>query len=248
MRRQAANGGLSLNDMAEVAYLSPYHFARIFRRVTGIPPGEFMNTLRLEQAKQLLLTTDLSVGEVCHEVGYNSQSTFTSRFTQLVGLSPGRMHRLPEDLATAFEIFGAGEYIGTTSSGTGRYVAGRVAAPGLGKALIFVGLFGGAIPRGYPISGTILTSPTEFRISDVPDGSYHLMAAAVPIPEGPESLLLPANLRVGRAESLITVRHGAAEGYTDITLRSPQNTDPPVLISLPMLLIKQMNSKMSPAR
>lgn len=60
MRRQAAEGGLSLGEMADVAHLSPYHFSRTFRRVAGIPPGEFMNALRLERAKSLLLTTDIS--------------------------------------------------------------------------------------------------------------------------------------------------------------------------------------------
>lgn len=157
------------------------------------------------------------------------------------------MRQLPEELAVAFEILGDGEYIGTTPSRTGRGVAGRVSAPGLGRALIFVGLFGGAVPQGFPKAGVVLTSPEEFRIADVPDGIYHLMAAAAPISGGPESLLLPgSSLCVGRAERLITVRNGDAEGYTDIILRPLLNTDPPVLISLPMLLIKLVNSEMSP--
>ncbi len=94
---------LPLHAMAEIAHLSPYHFARVFRQVTGIPPGEFLGALRLERAKQLLLTTDLSVTEICFEVGYGSLGTFTSRFTRLVGLPPGRTRRLPEELVLAFE-------------------------------------------------------------------------------------------------------------------------------------------------
>ncbi len=43
---------LPLHAMAEIAHLSPYHFARVFRQVTGIPSGEFLNALRLERAKQ----------------------------------------------------------------------------------------------------------------------------------------------------------------------------------------------------
>jgi AraC family transcriptional regulator len=91
--RDRAEGALSLRTMAEIAQLSPYHFARTFRRVTGIPPGEIQTTVRLERAKQLLLTTDLSVTGVCFEVGYESLGTFTTRFTQLVGLSPTRWSR-----------------------------------------------------------------------------------------------------------------------------------------------------------
>jgi AraC-like DNA-binding protein len=67
--------------MTGIAHLSPYHFARTFRRITGIPPGEFLGALRLQRAKELLLTTDLFTSEVCYEVGYASFGTFTSRFT-----------------------------------------------------------------------------------------------------------------------------------------------------------------------
>lgn len=89
--RERVDDTLPLHAMAEIAHLSPYLFTRAFRQFTGIPPGEFLATLRLERAKQLLLTTDLSVAEICFEVGYNSLGTFTTRFTRLVGLSPGRV-------------------------------------------------------------------------------------------------------------------------------------------------------------
>ena len=79
--------------MAEMANLSPYHFARIFRNVTGIPPVEFLTAVRLERAKRLLLGTEMGVAEVCFEVGYESVGTFATRFKDLVGLPPGRMRR-----------------------------------------------------------------------------------------------------------------------------------------------------------
>ena len=49
------------------------------------------------------MTADLSASEVCFEVGYASLGTFTTRFTQLVGVSPGRMRRLTEELSAALE-------------------------------------------------------------------------------------------------------------------------------------------------
>jgi AraC family transcriptional regulator len=79
--RERVNETLSLWAMTGIAHLSPYHFARTFRRITGIPPGEFLGALRLQRAKELLLTTDLFTSEVCYEVGYASFGTFTSRFT-----------------------------------------------------------------------------------------------------------------------------------------------------------------------
>jgi AraC-like DNA-binding protein len=67
------------------------------------PAGGVLCNLRPQKAKELLLTTDLSASEVCFEVGYASLGTFTTRLTQLVGVSPGRMRRLTEELSAALE-------------------------------------------------------------------------------------------------------------------------------------------------
>jgi AraC family transcriptional regulator len=61
---------LTLKEMSRIAYISPYHFNRIFRQTTGIPPNQFFYALRLETAKRLLLTTNSSVTDVCLDVGY----------------------------------------------------------------------------------------------------------------------------------------------------------------------------------
>jgi AraC family transcriptional regulator len=90
---------LTLEDLASVAYLSPSRFKHVFRHLIGIPPGEFLSALRLQAARHLLLTTPLSVTDICFEVGYSSMGSFTSRFTHLVGLSP----RLLRQRAYAFE-------------------------------------------------------------------------------------------------------------------------------------------------
>ena len=92
--RQRLDEEFSLQEMANVAFMSPFHFNRIFRQVTGVPPCQFMSALRLESARRLLLTTKLSVTEVCFEVGYSSLGTFTRRFTDLLGISPRSLRRL----------------------------------------------------------------------------------------------------------------------------------------------------------
>src|ERR1019366_7771815 len=78
---------LSLDDMADIACLSPYYFSRVFHQIVGVPPCEFLATLRINRAKHLLLTTSLSVTAICFEVGYVSRGSFTTRFTQQVGLA-----------------------------------------------------------------------------------------------------------------------------------------------------------------
>src|SRR5205085_192815 len=94
---------LTLEDLASVACLSPSHFHRVFGRLIGIPPGEFLSALRFQAARRLLVTTPLSVTEICFEAGYTSTCSFTTRFTHLVGLSP----RLLRQRAPAFQPFPA---------------------------------------------------------------------------------------------------------------------------------------------
>lgn len=91
--RQRLNRNFSLAEMATVAGVSPFHFSRIFRQVTGVSPGRFHAALRLEAAERLLVTTRLSVTEICFEVGYSSLGTFVRRFTDEKGLSPRQLRR-----------------------------------------------------------------------------------------------------------------------------------------------------------
>ena len=239
---QREDRALCLRTMAEIANLSPYHFARTFREVTGIPPGEFLTAVRLERAKRLLVGTDLSVAEVCFEVGYESVGTFATRFKDLVGLPPGRMRRLPEELHAALG-HADGWYQSLPPPPEEAGVAFRVHGPDLPGSMIFAGLFPSAVPQGRPVAGTVLGAPGSYRLFPVPDGHYHLMAAALPRSEDPRRLLAPGDaLRVGRARRPLLVRGGRVGGQVDVTLRPVRPTDPPVLVALPNLLLERLTS------
>ena len=95
---------LTLQEMSRIAYISPCHFNRTFRQITGIPPNQYFYALRLETAKRLLLTTNTSVTDVCFDVGYNSLGTFIRRFTGLVGLSPSRFRSLARHASESFPM------------------------------------------------------------------------------------------------------------------------------------------------
>src|SRR5437868_1887915 len=155
---------LTLEDLASVACLSPSHFHHVFCRLIGIPPGEFLSALRFQAARRLLMTTSLSVTEICFEVGYTSPGSFTSRFTHLVGLSP----RLLRQRAQTFEPPPA-EPAGlcpTMPSGFPRNNAllGRISTPATFQGTIYVGLFPGPIPQGRPVRCTTLRSPGWYRL------------------------------------------------------------------------------------
>jgi AraC family transcriptional regulator len=81
----------TLEQMAAIARLSVYHFARQFRRATGLPPHQYVILRRVERAKQLLQAgTDLSLAEVATGAGFSDQSRFSHHFKRLVGVSPGQ--------------------------------------------------------------------------------------------------------------------------------------------------------------
>ncbi len=162
---------ISLHDMSRVAYLSAFHFNRVFHQITGLPPNKFISAMRLNEAKRLLLNTELSITDICFEVGYNSLSTFTRVFTQRVGLGPREFRYLAERTTPASVESLCTHY----AELTGRAilhpsVEGFVDFPKPGGGAIFVGLFHTHIPQSRPVGGALLTSPGVFRIGPVPDG------------------------------------------------------------------------------
>jgi AraC family transcriptional regulator len=93
------DNGLTLEQMAGVALLSPYHFARQFKAATGLPPHQYVIMRRVERAKQLLQGGgDLSLAEVAAHAGFSDQSQFSQHFKRLVGVTPGQF-RTPARIA-----------------------------------------------------------------------------------------------------------------------------------------------------
>jgi AraC family transcriptional regulator len=79
---------LSVGEIAAAAYLSEYHFARLFKRITGVTPHAYLASLRIEHAQRLLVETDLSIAEVGARVGYASASHFGKVFRETTGVAP----------------------------------------------------------------------------------------------------------------------------------------------------------------
>lgn len=84
---------VTLQDIAHVACLSPFHFNRLFTRTFGETPHEFQTRMRIEEAKKRLLADSHSVTDICFEVGYASLSSFSMRFRSLTGASPQAFRR-----------------------------------------------------------------------------------------------------------------------------------------------------------
>ena len=79
---------VTLAEMAKVSHLSISRLAHIFKEQMGVTIIDYLTSVRIERAKQLLLATKQNCTEVCFQVGYNNQSYFTRTFKELVGMTP----------------------------------------------------------------------------------------------------------------------------------------------------------------
>jgi AraC-like DNA-binding protein len=79
---------LDLDGLAATAGVSKFHFLRCFAATYGKTPALYLTERRIERAQDLLRATNLTVTEVCHRVGYTSLGSFSSKFRDLVGVSP----------------------------------------------------------------------------------------------------------------------------------------------------------------
>lgn len=235
---------ISIEEMAEGSGVTPFHFLRTFRHWTGVTPALYLSALRLEEAKRLLLTTDRSVTDICFDVGYNSLGTFTTRFTQLVGLSPTRLRQL----GTGFRLdglAGAVEHLGS-AAGSGQAprtttIGGSLFAAEPPSGVIFLGLFGHPLPQQRPFACTLLSAPGEFRLRAPKPGRYYLFAACFAPTLDPVDFLLSSRAvrQVGSAGPFqLRAGDGPVEAVK-MRMRPMTALDPPLLVALPLLVAER---------
>src|SRR3954452_17695744 len=89
---------LDVAALAKIAYVSEAHFIRTFRATFGETPHRYLQRRRVERAMFMLRETELSVSEICLEVGFTSLGTFSRTFRQIVGESPTTYRWRAKDL------------------------------------------------------------------------------------------------------------------------------------------------------
>ena len=97
--QQNLDKDLTLAELAAVVYMSPYHFSRLFKGSTGVPPHRFVIRQRIARASALLATQELSIAQISRMVGFRTPSHFTTVFRRVLGITPGayRTASLRED-------------------------------------------------------------------------------------------------------------------------------------------------------
>src|SRR5882757_2752163 len=94
-------GNINLDAIADEAFFSKYHFIRLFKMAYGKTPHQYLTSVRIENAK-LLLQTNMSVADVCFDVGFDSISSFTGLFKRITGNTPSSYQK--EQLLRKAEI------------------------------------------------------------------------------------------------------------------------------------------------
>jgi AraC-like DNA-binding protein len=94
---------LNVEALAAGAHMSSGHLSRQFREAFGESPYSYLMTRRIERAMALLRRGDLSVTEICFEVGCSSLGTFSTRFSELVGMSPSEYRRQEADAVAGMD-------------------------------------------------------------------------------------------------------------------------------------------------
>ena len=131
---------LDLDELAAVAGVSKFHFARCFEATYGETPIRYLTRRRIERAQDLLRAANLTVTEVCMLVGFSSLGSFSSRFAQLVGETPTAYRdrwaarggpRIPGCYLFMRGVLDPG---GTAGHAAGPAPAGRTSGPGAGAA------------------------------------------------------------------------------------------------------------------
>jgi AraC family transcriptional regulator len=80
--------GPQLDELGRLVHMSTFHFARLFKASTGLPPHRFVVMRRIEHAKQMLACADISIAAIGRVVGFRTASHFTSAFRRVAGVTP----------------------------------------------------------------------------------------------------------------------------------------------------------------
>jgi AraC family transcriptional regulator len=235
---------LALGEMASLSFMSPFHFNRVFRLMTGIPPGLFQSALRFEAAKKLLLTTPMHLEEICERLGFLSPSTFGRQFKARVGLAPDRLRRLARMIQSAPFQIGDPLPALLTAPGDGGGLTGTVTAPAGFEGLVVVALFRKAAPEGWPAACAMQLGAGTFALPQMADGCYYLLSAGVDRRADIVACLIDGRpiLRSKSRGLEIRVSQGKFEGFPDqgLQLRPADPLDPPILFAFPALMLEQL--------
>lgn len=82
------NEEITIEQLSKICFLSESHFRKIFKQATGLVPLDYLHQVRISAAKSLLKIKSIPISQICHDVGYNSQTSFNKHFKHYTGTTP----------------------------------------------------------------------------------------------------------------------------------------------------------------
>ena len=232
---------LQLADVARVGLLSPFHFHRVFRQITSTTPARFLTSLRMADARRLLLVTTNNVTEICTEVGYSSLGTFISQFGRLAGMSPTRFRDRVRQVG--------GTHVGDLAMPADRAMSegpvGPVTGVVLGSGYALLGMYRAGSAHDWPTVFELTKTGRITRTDPLVDGRYIPIAVglnpettvreALTTPTGPPGL-------IGFDSKAVIVHHGEVVRPFHVVLRRRRLFDPPVEVTRPLIALASTTS------
>lgn len=247
VRRMHENLGEAhpLPSLARSAFLSPFHFHRVFRQRTASTPARFLAALRMAEAKRLLANTSMNVTDICMHVGYSSLGTFSTQFTRLVGMSPRRFRRLIEPIADqSIDTMFATIRPALTAPAVVQ-VAATVTGGPADAGLALVGCFPSGIPQEQPAACSVVPVPGIATFGMLSDGDYHVLAMSFSPSATVRDALAGASdtaCFVGASPVPVRIRDGRSTSVApvQVQLRVRRPIDPPLTLALPLQLAAEV--------
>lgn len=233
--KKAINGKVTLDEWADYASVSKYRLTTLFKLLTGIPPITFHNAEKIEIAKRLLVFESMSVTDVCFEIGFESMGSFVAKFSNSVGIPPGRYSREMQN--TKFvQIFSAlvKNSLSRQAGSDQKLKVHLKRPPEAGSSLLIAALFDRPFPSGYPLAWRCISPFANTFSLAVPQIGYCLLASLPRFPDLSE-LVNFCPVLVGRTRIEPDV------DATSVQLRTPTLFDPPVTLAVPALFNREIS-------
>ena len=181
-----------------------------------------------------MLTTGLSVTDICLEVGYTSLGSFSKTFGLLVGVPPQEFRAYPKRMNPLQFARAIWHFLASDQKVTGRKLEGVVEGAGRRRGFTFVGTFTKGVPQGVPFSGTVMLQTGRFCIQRPDMDEFHLLAAFIPLSANlttivttlPIEWVASGRVQAGELDRGVKPR---------LRLRPLRVTDPPIVLALPAL-------------
>ncbi len=232
---------VTLEDIAKHMNYSKYHLSRSFKREMGSTIKQYIEAIRVEKGIKKILENEDSLTDIAYDVKYKNLSTFSRVFKKQTAVSPKKYR---EESSYAYKFLT--KWLKNNSVmvhydtylETGNSFSIRIKYPdGYEPKITCIGFFPEPMPKGEPVVGIASTDVLEFTIDNLPNGEYYLFLCEIMENFSLlNSYILNDNYRAGVFEPFAF--YGDTHHKLEVRMRRPIDSDPPININLPLLLMR----------